>query len=66
MYQDLTVPHHLLPEQIIEFALEREPDAYTSSASAYLLKINGCLEYLLGNYQLIQYKVRKKFEKLNL
>jgi hypothetical protein len=50
------VPYAILPEQLLQIALEKDVDAY-ASASAYLLKVNGRLEYLLGNYQLIQYKV---------
>ncbi len=50
------MPYAILPEQLLQIALEKDVDAY-ASASAYLLKVNGRLEYLLGNYQLIQYKV---------
>ncbi len=53
---DISVPYAILPEQLLQIALEKDVDAY-ASASAYLLKVNGRLEYLLGNYQLIQYKV---------
>jgi hypothetical protein len=52
----MSVPYTILPEQLLQIALEKDVDAY-ASASAYLLKVNGRLEYLLGNHQLIQYKV---------
>jgi hypothetical protein len=52
----MSVPYTILPEQLLQIALEKDIDAY-ASASAYLLKVNGRLEYLLGNHQLIQYKV---------
>ncbi len=53
---EISVPYTILPEQLLQIALEKDVDAY-ASASAYLLKVNGRLEYLLGSYQLIQYKV---------
>ncbi|CAG2112887.1 unnamed protein product, partial [Medioppia subpectinata] len=53
--QDLYIKYDSQPEEIIEIGLDTDPEAY-GSANAYLLKLNGRLEYLLGNYQLIQYK----------
>ncbi|CAG2166030.1 unnamed protein product, partial [Oppiella nova] len=55
---ELSVKYDLKAEEIIEIGFDTDSEAY-ASASAYLLKINGRLEYLLGDYQLIQYKVLK-------